>query len=109
MRFERTLGFTAYAVATVVAGAFVALAGRLRRWDWLARRIECGSPCQLCRNRCEYQAIEDDGRIHYAECFQCMECVAIKNDDEVCVPVVLARKGRPLRASGERARPAGGA
>jgi transcriptional regulator of nitric oxide reductase len=124
MRFERTLGFTAYAVATVVAGAFVykafcrylcpfgafvALAGRLRRWDWLARRVECGSPCQLCRNRCEYQAIEDDGRIDYAECFQCMECVAIYNDDARCVPVVLARKGRPLRASGERARPAGGA
>ena len=75
MRFERTLGFTAYAAGTVLAGAvvykwfcrylcplgaFVALAGRLRRWDWLARRVECGRPCQLCRNRCEYQAIEDD-------------------------------------------------
>ncbi len=124
MRFERTLGFTAYAAGTVLAGAvvykwfcrylcplgaFVALAGRLRRWDWLARRVECGSPCQLCRNRCEYQAIEDDGKIHYAECFQCMECVAIHDDEAQCVPVVLARKGRPLRAGGEPARPAGSA
>ncbi len=118
MRFERTLGFTAYAVATVLVGAFVykafcrylcpfgafvALAGRLRRWDWIARRIECGSPCQLCRNRCEYQAIEDDGKIEYAECFQCMECVAIHEDPERCVPLVLARKDRPVRASVERA------
>ncbi len=115
MRFERTLGFTAYAAATVLVGAvvykafcrylcpfgaFVALAGRLRRLDWIARRVECGRPCQLCRNRCEYRAIEDDGRIDYPECFQCMECVAIHDDEEVCVPVVLARKGRPLRANG---------
>jgi hypothetical protein len=118
MRFERTLGFVAYAAATVVVGvvfykafcrylcpfgAFVALAGRLRRFDWIARRLECGSPCQLCRNRCEYQAIEDDGRIAYAECFQCMECVAIHEDPERCVPVVLARKDRPVRPSVARA------
>ncbi len=116
MRFERTLGFVAYAAGTVVVGAFVykafcrylcpfgafvALAGRLRRLDWIARRVECGSPCQLCRNRCEYQAIADDGRIQYAECFQCMECVAIHDDEDRCVPVVLARKGRPMGARGE--------
>jgi NosR/NirI family nitrous oxide reductase transcriptional regulator len=113
LRFERSWPFTAWAVATAAAsavvfksfcrylcplGAFVALAGRLRRWDWLARRPECGAPCQLCRNRCEYQAIEDDGRIHYAECFQCMECVAIHDDPAVCVPLVLAARGRAIAA-----------
>jgi polyferredoxin len=123
MRFERTLGFVAYAALTVLAGAvvykwfcrylcpfgaFLALAGRLRRWDWLARRVECGRPCQLCRNRCEYQAIEDDGRIEYAECFQCMDCVAIHGDDTQCVPLVLARRGRPLRASEEARTVTGG-
>jgi polyferredoxin len=119
MRFERTWAFSAYAAATVLAGAvvykafcrylcpfgaFVAVAGRLRRWDWLARRAECGSPCQLCRNRCEYRAIRDDGSIHYAECFQCMECVAIYRDDAVCVPLVLAKKGRSMRTRDEAAR-----
>jgi transcriptional regulator of nitric oxide reductase len=109
MRFERSLPFLAYAVGTVLAGAvvykffcrylcplgaFFALAGRLRRWDWLARRAECGTPCQTCRNRCQYQAIDGAGRIDYLECFQCMECVAIFNDDTQCAPRILESKGR---------------
>jgi transcriptional regulator of nitric oxide reductase len=109
MRFERSWPFMAYAIATVVAGAlvykvfcralcplgaFLAVLGRLRRWDWLARRVECGQPCQTCRSRCEYQAIDVRGRIDYVECFQCMECVAIYNDDEQCAPRILERKGK---------------
>ena len=110
MRFERSWPFVAYAVAMVLAGAvvyklfcrylcplgaFLALAGHLRRWDWLARRIECGAPCQTCRHRCQYQAIERSGRIDYQECFQCMECVAIYHDVQQCAPLILLeRKGR---------------
>ena len=110
MRFERSWPFVAYAVAMVLSGAviyklfcrylcplgaFLALAGRLRRWDWLTRRIECGAPCQTCRHRCKYQAIEQSGRIDYQECFQCMECVAIYEDVEQCAPLILLeRKGR---------------
>jgi polyferredoxin len=116
MRFERTWGFTLYAAATVLAGAvvykafcrylcpfgaFVAVLGRLRRLDWIARRAECGSSCQLCRNRCEYRAIRDDGRVQYGECFQCMDCVAIHRDDTVCVPLVLAKKKGRAPRSGE--------
>jgi len=109
LRFERSWPFVAYAAATVLAGAvvykafcrylcplgaFLALAGRLRRWDWLVRRAECGAPCQTCRNRCQYQAIEPSGRIDYLECFQCMECVAIYHDDTKCAPRMLERKGK---------------
>jgi transcriptional regulator of nitric oxide reductase len=109
MRFERSLPFFAYAVGTVLVGAVVykffcrylcplgallALAGKLRRWNWLTRRVECGTPCQTCRNRCEYQAIDSAGRIDYLECFQCMKCVAIYNDDTQCAPLMLRRKGR---------------
>ena len=109
MRFERSWPFLAYAVGTVLVGAvvykffcrylcplgaFLALAGRLRRWNWLTRRVECGTPCQTCRNRCEYQAIDSAGRIDYLECFQCMKCVAIYNDDTQCAPRMLERKGR---------------
>ena len=114
LHFVRSWPFAAYAVATVAAGAVVyksfcrylcplgaglALAGRLRRFDWLARRAECGTPCQLCRHRCEYQAIEPDGRIDYEECFQCMDCVAIYNGDDLCAPRILERKGRRMRVT----------
>jgi polyferredoxin len=65
-------------------GAFLALAGRLRRLDRIARREECGQPCQLCRNRCEYEAIDAAGAVDYAECFQCMDCVAVHGSDVHC-------------------------
>ncbi|WP_431310964.1 4Fe-4S binding protein [Methylobacterium nigriterrae] len=78
-------------------GAGLALAGRLRLLDWIPRRAECGSPCQLCRVRCRYGAIAPSGQIDYAECFQCMDCVTIIHDPGQCVPQVLARKrGRVL-------------
>lgn len=73
-------------------GAFMALAGHLRLREWIARRPECGAPCHLCSARCRYHAIEHDGRIHYAECFQCLDCVAIHDDPHTCVPLVLAHK-----------------
>ncbi len=109
MHFRRSWPAVAWAAGTVLAGAvvykafcrylcplgaFLALLGRLRRWDWLARRIECGHPCQTCRSRCEYQAIEAQGGIDYAECFQCMECVAIYHDDAQCAPRLLTLKGK---------------
>ncbi|HJV71507.1 4Fe-4S binding protein [Ideonella sp.] len=88
-------------------GAGLAVLGRLRRWDWIARRAECGTPCQTCRHRCEYQAIRPDGRIDYAECFQCLDCVAIHADPRRCAPLIAqARGGRrivpihPLAPSG---------
>ncbi|MFY9294700.1 MAG: 4Fe-4S binding protein [Methylorubrum rhodinum] len=73
-------------------GAGLALAGRLRLLDWIPRRAECGSPCQLCKVRCRYGAIEPSGQIDYPECFQCMECVTIIGDPRQCVPQVLAAK-----------------
>ena len=69
-------------------GAFMALGGLLRMRRWIPRREECGSPCQLCKVRCQYDAIEKDGSIAYSECFQCLDCVSIHDDPEQCVPVV---------------------
>ena len=76
-------------------GAVMAIGGLLRGRDWIPRRAECGSPCQLCRVRCPYGAIETSGRIDYAECFQCLDCVTIHDDPTECVPLVLA--ARPKR------------
>jgi hypothetical protein len=78
-------------------GGGLAVLGKLRRFDWLARRAECGQPCQTCRHRCEYQAITPKGAIDYAECFQCLDCVAIYESDQLCAPRILAqRKGRVI-------------
>ena len=73
-------------------GAFMALGGLVRGRDWIARRAECGSPCQLCRVKCAYGAIGKSGKIKYSECFQCLDCVAIHDDAKRCVPLVLAGK-----------------
>lgn len=110
--FERNWPFVAYAVALLLAGAFVykffcrylcplgaamVLGGKLRRFDWLARRLECGQPCQSCRHRCEYDAIARDGAIRYDDCFQCLDCVGIYHDPQRCAPVLLyRRKGRTI-------------
>ncbi|MCU0901326.1 MAG: 4Fe-4S binding protein [Cypionkella sp.] len=77
-------------------GALMALGGMLRGRDWIARRAECGSPCQLCRVKCGYGAIKASGKISYSECFQCLDCVTVHNDTAQCVPLILAAKGRSL-------------
>jgi NosR/NirI family nitrous oxide reductase transcriptional regulator len=105
--FARAWPFTAYAGALALAGAlvprlfcryacplgaFLAVAARVRRVDWIARRAECGRPCQTCRHRCAYQAIDRAGRVDYAECFQCMECVAVYRDAALCPPLARAKR-----------------
>ncbi|MHA6265111.1 4Fe-4S binding protein [Arenibacterium sp. CAU 1754] len=75
-------------------GAFMALGGLLRGRDWIERRAECGSPCQLCRVKCKYKAIKPSGKIVYDECFQCLDCVTIHDDPAQCVPLVLAARER---------------
>lgn len=118
--FVRSWPFVLYAVALVVGSAFVykffcrylcpfgaglAVLGRLRLFKWLPRRAECGTPCQTCRHRCDYQAIRPDGSIVYHECFQCMDCVVIYHSDTQCAPRILqARRGVtiPLRSVNSR-------
>jgi len=73
-------------------GAALAAMGFLRFWSWIPRRDECGTPCQSCRHRCEYQAIEPTGKIDYQECFQCLDCVSIYQDTERCYPLIQMKK-----------------
>lgn len=110
--FDRSWPFVLWAVALLALSAFIykgycryvcplgaglAVLGRVRLLNWLPRRAECGQPCQTCRHRCEYQAIEPQGKIDYDECFQCMDCVVIYESDELCTPRVLEkRKGRVI-------------
>ncbi|MEM9247179.1 MAG: 4Fe-4S binding protein [Pseudomonadota bacterium] len=73
-------------------GALMAIGGLVRRRDWIARRTECGSPCQLCKVRCRYGAIEASGQVRYSECFQCLDCVTIHESPSLCVPLIVAAK-----------------
>ncbi len=108
LNFVRAWPFVLWAVAMVLLSSFVykgycrylcplgggmALLGRLRRGDWIARRAECGQPCQRCRSDCAYQAIEKSGAIDYDECFQCMDCVVIYQSEALCVPLYNRQRG----------------
>ncbi len=82
-------------------GAVMAIGGLLRGRDWIERRAECGSPCQLCKVKCKYGAIKQTGEIQYNECFQCLDCVAIHDDRNQCVPLILAARRQSRRVAAE--------
>jgi len=120
LHFVRDWPYVAWAALALAASAFVykaycrylcplgagmALLGRLRIFDWLPRRKECGSPCQRCRHDCEYQAIHRNGRIDYNECFQCLDCVAIHDSDALCPPLMNARRQVLRRMDGKGGKP----
>lgn len=114
--FDRSWPFVAYAVLLLLAGAFyfkffcrfvcplgaaMTIGGKLRAITWLPRREVCGRPCQTCRSRCAYNAIEADGTVRYDDCFQCLDCVGIYHDSERCAPIVLyRRKGLVMTPAG---------
>ena len=77
-------------------GASLAVLGYLRIFNWIPRRKECGTPCQSCRHKCEYQAIEPSGAIDYQECFQCLDCVVIYASEDLCAPLLLDKKRRTV-------------
>ena len=84
-------------------GVFMAIGGLLRGRNWIERRDECGAFCQLCKVKCKYGAIKKTGQIQYDECFQCLDCVAIHDDERRCVPLIIAawRQDRGVAAKDE--------
>lgn len=90
-------------------GAFMAVAGAAGRVfgkrSWIERRVECGSPCQLCKVRCNYGAIDRKGKVDYSECFQCLDCVTIFEDEQTCVPLVIAGRKAARRTEPVPAHP----
>jgi len=77
-------------------GAGLAIIGRFPLLKWLTRRKECGSPCQLCRNKkCDIDAINQDGSIDYGECIQCLECLVTIENPKLCV--VNKYSDRPIK------------
>lgn len=105
--FVRAWPYAAYAAGVLLAsgvvykffcrylcpfGAALALLGKVRLLNWIPRYAQCGTPCQTCRHRCDYQAIAPDGKVAYDECFQCLDCVAIYESDQRCALRIGERK-----------------
>nr|WP_146344586.1 4Fe-4S binding protein [Phaeobacter marinintestinus] len=89
-----TMTFKGFCRYVCPLGAVMAIGGLVRGRDWIERRAECGSPCQLCKVKCNYGAIKKTGEIRYSECFQCLDCVTIHNDTTRCVPLIIAARKR---------------
>ncbi|MNF35923.1 putative electron transport protein YccM [compost metagenome] len=113
LKFDRQWWFVLYAVILLVIniftrkvycryvcplGAALAIPTKLRLFDWLKRRKECGSPCQLCAKECEIQAIHPDGHINANECHYCLDCQMTYHNDDKCPPLILKQKKRSKKA-----------
>ncbi|NQV81240.1 MAG: 4Fe-4S binding protein [Alphaproteobacteria bacterium] len=108
-KFDRSLPYVAYAILILGTGLFVerafcrylcplgatlAVLGRLRLSDRLVRRLECGSPCNLCSRACPVKAIEPSGKINMNECLRCLDCQVEYHDPHRCPPLAQTRKAR---------------
>ncbi|MDO5630324.1 MAG: 4Fe-4S binding protein [Paracoccus sp. (in: a-proteobacteria)] len=107
MRFMRAWPFVLFVVALLAAGLFIerffcrylcplgaglAIPAKLKVFDWLKRRPQCGRECRLCETKCTVGAIDPLGRINPNECVLCLRCQVIMNDDHTCP--VLKRRAR---------------
>ena len=112
LKFVRTWPFVVYAVAILVLSAFsnrlfcryfcplgaaLAIPASNRMFDWLKRRHQCGTSCQVCALQCPVQAIHPDGHINIHECIYCLDCQRIYHDDRICPPLTEQRKRRERR------------
>ena len=123
LRFQRAWPFVAYALGLLAAGLFIerffcrylcplgaalAIPARLRMFEWLKRRPQCGRECQICFRNCPVQAIHPEGSINPNECIHCLNCQTIYADDTVCPPLVAQRKRRERRDELAAGRPVPG-
>ncbi len=113
LRFMREWSFVLFPVALLVAGLFIerfycrylcplgaalALPARLRMFEWLKRKWQCGRECHICATRCTVQAIHPDGHINPNECIHCLNCQVLYHDERVCPPLIARRKRREARS-----------
>ena len=82
----------AYCRVLCPLGGSLAIFGKVRMFNFLHRRIECGNPCKACNVECPTQAIKSDGNINMNECFQCLDCQVMYFDKHKCPPLVSKYK-----------------
>jgi NosR/NirI family nitrite reductase transcriptional regulator len=107
LRMMRAWPFVAFVLLLLVAGLFIerfycrylcplgaalAIPAKLKIFDWLRRRPQCGRECRLCEQKCTVGAIDPIGRINPNECVLCLRCQVIYNDPNTCP--ILKRRAR---------------
>jgi transcriptional regulator of nitric oxide reductase/ferredoxin len=107
MKFAREWYWVAFAVVILGVGVFIerfycrylcplgaalAIPARLRMFQWVKRRYQCGTQCQICAVQCPVQAIHPTGEINPNECIHCLKCQTFYYDDHNCPPLVARRK-----------------
>ncbi len=108
LHFQRDWPFVLFAVALLAAGLFVrrfycrylcplgaalAIPARIRMFEWLKRRPQCGRECRQCAVHCPVGAIAPSGAISPNECIYCLNCQSLYHDPHVC----LGLKARAAR------------
>ena len=81
-------------------GAALAIPAKLKIFDWLHRRPQCGRECRFCTTRCTVGAIDEVGRINPNECVLCLRCQVIMHDHSQCL-VLKRRPGSPQKSGGK--------
>ncbi|RCW80452.1 NosR/NirI family protein [Paracoccus lutimaris] len=114
MRFLRAWPFVLFALVVLAGGLFIerfycrylcplgaglAIPAKLKVFDWLRRRPQCGRECRLCETKCTVGAIDPLGRINANECVLCLRCQVVMNDAQTCP--VLKRRARTSDAPKE--------
>ncbi|MDU9005347.1 4Fe-4S binding protein [Sedimentitalea todarodis] len=112
LRMIRAWPFVAFVLAILAAGLFIerfycrylcplgaalAIPAKLKIFDWLRRRPQCGRECRLCEPKCTVGAIDPLGRINPNECVLCLRCQVIYNDPNTCP--TLKRRARSQQAT----------
>ena len=108
LHFQREWPFVVFALALLAAGLFVrrfycrylcplgaalAIPARMRMFEWLKRRPQCGRECRQCAVHCPVGAIYPSGAISPNECIYCLNCQSLYHDPHVC----LGLKARAAR------------
>jgi transcriptional regulator of nitric oxide reductase len=115
LRFMREWPFIAYVGALLFAGLFIerafcrylcplgaalAIPARLRMFEWLKRRRQCGTQCSICADQCTVQAIHPDGHINPNECIHCLRCQTSYFDVATCPPLRSKAQRRAAHQAG---------
>ena len=109
LRFMRPWPFVLFVVVLLAAGLFIerfycrylcplgaalALPAKLKLFDWMHRRPQCGRECRVCATKCTVQAIHPLGQINPNECVYCLRCQMIYNNEDICVPLKMRARRR---------------